>query len=145
MRVLLQRVSRAQVSVDGGLKGKIGLGLVLLVGIAAGDTEKEVLSLAEKVVNLRVFSDDEGKMNHSLLDVEGEALVVSQFTLYGDCKKGRRPSFVKAAPPDQANELYLKFVDLIGDFGVKVETGQFQAHMEVELVNDGPVTLLLEV
>ncbi len=144
MRVLLQRVSRAQVSVDGDVKGKIGLGLVLLVGVTHSDTEKEAEQLAEKVVNLRIFSDEEDKMNKSLLDVEGEALVVSQFTLYGDCKKGRRPAWINAAPPDQADALYEKFVVFLKGHGVHVETGEFQTMMEVELTNDGPVTLMLE-
>ncbi|MDP2625242.1 MAG: D-aminoacyl-tRNA deacylase [Candidatus Peregrinibacteria bacterium] len=144
MRVLLQRVSRAQVSVEGGLKSKIGNGLLLFVGVTHEDTEKEAQTLAEKAANLRIFSDEEGKMNLSLLDVEGAALVVSQFTLYGDCKKGRRPSFVQAAPPEQAEELNMKFDSYLKDLGLAVETGQFQAHMQVELVNDGPVTLMLE-
>lgn len=144
MRVLLQRVSRAQVSVEGALKSKIAQGLLLFVGVTATDTPSHSVGLAEKAAHLRIFSDSEGKMNLSLLDTGGQALVVSQFTLYGDCRKGRRPSFVEAAPPEQANELYLKFVEALQDLGIPVETGQFQAHMEVELVNDGPVTFLLE-
>ena len=143
MKILLQRVSRAQVSVGGALKGKIDQGLLLFVGVGPEDSEKDVTFLAEKCAELRIFSDEEGKMNLSLLDVGGGALVVSQFTLYGDCSKGRRPSFVKAADPIRANDLYLKFVAFLRDFGVKVETGDFGAHMEIELVNDGPVTLLL--
>tara|TARA_B100000315_G_scaffold246815_1_gene274645 strand:+ start:343 stop:780 length:438 start_codon:yes stop_codon:yes gene_type:complete len=144
MRVLLQRVSCAQVSVDGKVVGKIGLGLTLLVGVTHEDTDKQAEQLAEKVVNLRIFSDEEGKMNLSLLDVKGEALIVSQFTLYGDCKKGRRPAFIKAAPPDQAEALYEKFGEYLRGHGVNVETGQFQAMMEVELTNHGPMTLMLE-
>lgn len=144
MKVLLQRVAHAQVSVEGGLKGKIDRGLLLFVGVGPEDTEKEALMLADKCGNLRIFSDDEGKMNLSLVDVGGAALVVSQFTLYGDCSKGRRPSFVGAAGPDKANELYLKFANNLRDLGVSVETGEFGAHMEVELLNDGPVTLMLE-
>jgi len=144
MKVLLQRVAHAQVSVEGGLKGKIDRGLLLFVGVGPEDTEMEARMLADKCGNLRIFSDDEGKMNLSLVDVGGAALVVSQFTLYGDCSKGRRPSFVGAAGPDKANELYLKFASNLRDLGVSVETGEFGAHMEVELLNDGPVTLMLE-
>jgi D-tyrosyl-tRNA(Tyr) deacylase len=144
MRVLLQRVSKASVTIGGGLKGKVDQGLVLLVGVGPDDSDKDAEFLAEKCANLRIFSDDDGKMNLSLLDVSGAALVVSQFTLYGDCKKGRRPSFVGAAPPELGNDLYLKFVDYLRDFGVHVETGEFGADMQVELVNDGPVTLMLE-
>jgi len=144
MKILLQRVAHAQVSVEGGLKGKIDRGLLLFVGVGPEDTEMEARMLADKCGNLRIFSDDEGKMNLSLVDVGGAALVVSQFTLYGDCSKGRRPSFVGAAGPDKANELYLKFASNLRDLGVSVETGEFGAHMEVELLNDGPVTLMLE-
>lgn len=144
MRILLQRVTRAEVRVDEKVVGKIGPGLLLLVGVAPSDTEQQAKALAEKAAGLRIFLDAEGKMNLSVLDVKGAALVVSQFTLYGDCSKGRRPSFVNAAPPEQANTLYLKFVEFLRGAGVVVETGQFQAHMEVELLNDGPVTLMLE-
>ncbi len=144
MRILLQRVSKAEVRVEGEVKGKIGPGLLLLVGVAPSDSEAQAKALAEKVAGLRIFSDQEGKMNLSVSDVKGAALVVSQFTLYGDCSKGRRPSFVGAARPEQANALYLKFADFLRGLGVVVETGQFQAHMEVELLNDGPVTLMLE-
>ena len=144
MRILLQRVSKAEVRVEGEVKGKIGNGLLLLVGVAPSDSEAQAKALAEKVAGLRIFSDQEGKMNLSVSDVKGAALVVSQFTLYGDCSKGRRPSFVGAARPEQANALYLKFADFLRGLGVVVETGQFQAHMEVELLNDGPVTLMLE-
>lgn len=144
MRVLLQRVESAQVSVSDKVVGRIGVGILLLVGITHDDTEKEAVFLAEKAANLRIFSDDGGKMNLSLLDVGGEALVVSQFTLYGDTKKGRRPSFGEAAEPKKANELYLKFVDYLRFLGIKVQTGEFQAMMKVGLINDGPVTLMLE-
>lgn len=144
MKILLQRVSRAAVRVGGAVKGEIGPGLLLFVGVAPNDTEQQAKALAEKVAGLRIFSDPDGKMNLSVLDVKGAALVVSQFTLYGDCSKGRRPSFIGAAGPEQANALYLKFTDFLRDLGVPVETGQFQAHMEVELLNDGPVTLMLE-
>ncbi|MBT5016575.1 D-tyrosyl-tRNA(Tyr) deacylase [Candidatus Peregrinibacteria bacterium] len=144
MRVLLQRVESASVSVDDKVVGQIGPGLLLLVGVTHEDTEKQAVSLAEKAANLRIFSDEEGKMNLSLVDVGGEALVVSQFTLYGDCRKGRRPAFVEAAPPDMANDLYVKFAEHLKSLGVKVETGQFQAMMKVSLINDGPVTLMLE-
>lgn len=144
MRVLLQRVESAQVTVLDKVVGKIGPGLLLLVGVTHSDTDKEAVFLAEKAANLRIFSDDDEKMNLSLLDVGGEALVVSQFTLYGDTKKGRRPAFVEAAGPKRANELYLKFVEHLRLLGVRVETGQFQAMMKVGLINDGPVTLMLE-
>lgn len=144
MKVLLQRVSRAQVSVAGALKGKIGRGLLLLVGVGPKDSEKEALLLADKCAGLRIFSDEDDKMNVSLLDMGGGALVVSQFTLYGDCSKGRRPGFGEAADPEKANFLYLQFAEALRDLGVPVETGEFGAHMEVELVNDGPVTLMLE-
>lgn len=144
MRILLQRVARAEVRVGEEVKGKIGHGLLLLVGVAPSDSEAQAKALAEKVAGLRIFSDSEGKMNLSVMDVKGAALVVSQFTLYGDCSKGRRPSFVGAAGPEQANSLYLKFVEFLRVLGVPVETGQFQAHMQVELLNDGPVTLMLE-
>lgn len=144
MRILLQRVARADVRVGDEVKGKIGPGLLVLVGVAPSDSEAQAKALAEKVAGLRIFSDSEGKMNLSVSDVKGAALVVSQFTLYGDCSKGRRPSFVNAAPPEQANALYLKFVDFLRALGVPVETGQFQAHMQVELLNDGPVTLMLD-
>ncbi len=144
MRVLVQRVSSAKVAVQDKTVGEIGPGLLLLVGVTASDTGKEAKALAEKAANLRIFSDEEEKMNLSLLDVAGEALVVSQFTLYGDCRKGRRPSFEKASPPDQANDLYLKFVEHLRSLGTRVETGEFQAMMQVSLINDGPVTLMLE-
>ena len=145
MRVVLQRVSRGEVRIDGESVGRIGRGHVLLVGFASDDGPEEVEWMADKVVGLRVFADDEGKMNLSLGDVDGELLVVSQFTLYGDTRKGRRPSFVHAAHPDVAIPLYESFVQALRDRGVRrVETGEFGAMMDVELVNDGPVTLVLE-
>ena len=139
MRAVVQRVSRAEVRVDGQIIGKIGEGLCVLVGAGKDDTPEDVALLCEKVVNLRIFEDAEGKMNRSLLDVGGGLLAVSQFTLYGDARKGNRPSYVAAAPPDIAEPLYERFRDRLGAPG-----GVFGAHMEVELVNDGPVTLLLE-
>lgn len=145
MRVVLQRVSRGEVRIDGEAVGRIGKGHVLLVGFTEGDGTEQVEWMADKVVGLRVFADDEGKMNLSLEDVGGELLVVSQFTLYGDTRKGRRPSFVHAAPPEVAIPLYESFVDALRARGVsRVETGEFGAMMDVDLVNDGPVTLLLE-
>ncbi|MBT8487187.1 MAG: D-tyrosyl-tRNA(Tyr) deacylase [Gemmatimonadetes bacterium] len=145
MRVVLQRASRGEVRIDGQVVGRIGHGHVLLVGFTGSDRLEEVEWMADKVVGLRAFADDEGKMNLSLLDVGGELLVVSQFTLYGDTRKGRRPSFVKAAHPDQAVPLYESFVRALRSRGVeRVETGEFGAMMEVDLINDGPVTLILE-
>jgi len=145
MRVVLQRASRGEVRIDGHIVGRIGHGLVLLVGFTESDTSDEVAWMADKVVGLRVFPDPEGKMNLSLQDVGGEVLVVSQFTLYGDARKGRRPSFVRAAHPDHAIPLYEAFVRALDERGVsKVATGEFGAMMEVDLVNDGPVTLVLE-
>ena len=145
MRVVLQRVSRAEVRVDGRVVGAVGLGHLLLVGFTEGDGPEQVEWMAEKVVGLRVFPDDDGRMNRSLADVGGELLVVSQFTVYGDVRKGRRPSFVDAARPEIAVPLYERFVDVLRSRGVaRVETGVFGAAMEVELVNDGPVTLVLE-
>ena len=144
MRVLLQRVSRAEVRIAGQVAGRIGAGYCLLVGFTAGDGDDQVQWMAEKVVGLRLFSDDEGKMNRALAEVGGALLVVSQFTLYGDARKGRRPSFVDAARPEEAIPLYERFVAALRASGVRVETGEFGAHMEVELVNDGPVTLWLE-
>jgi D-tyrosyl-tRNA(Tyr) deacylase len=144
MRTLLQRVSRAEVRVDGRVTGRIGRGFLLLVGFAEGDGEDAVAWTAEKVAGLRLFADAEGKMNLALDDVGGALLVVSQFTLYGDARKGRRPSFVDAARPETAVPLYERFVALLRERGLPVETGEFGAMMEVELVNDGPVTLWLE-
>ena len=144
MRVLLQRVSRAEVRVDGAVVGSVGRGHLLLVGIREGDGLAELEWMADKVLGLRVFPDEEGRMNRSLQDVGGSLLVVSQFTLYGDTRKGRRPSFVDAADPDVAVPLYEQLVEILREKGVHVETGVFGAMMEVELVNDGPVTLMLE-
>jgi len=144
MRAVVQRVRRAAVRVQGEVIGRIGPGLVVLVGIAKTDSEADLKILAEKTVNLRVFEDEQGKMNRSLLDTGGQVLCVSQFTLYGDCRKGRRPSYDQAAGPEAARHLYEAFVAALRAYGVPVATGQFQAMMEVELVNDGPVTLLLD-
>jgi D-tyrosyl-tRNA(Tyr) deacylase len=144
MRALLQRVSQARVTVDGSVVGEIGAGLLILLGVAKPDTVANAEFLVDKILNLRIFPDLAGKMNLSLLDTRGELLVVSQFTLYGDCRKGRRPSFDAAAPAEQARILYESFVALARRSGLRVETGVFQAHMDVSLVNDGPVTLMLE-
>lgn len=144
MRGIIQRVSHAKVTVDGGITGEIGKGILLLLGVSRDDTEKEALYLLEKTLNLRIFEDAEDKMNLSLLDVQGGLLVVSQFTLYGDARKGRRPSFIEAAQPSEANRLYEFFVCEARKQLLKVETGRFQAMMDVELVNDGPVTILLD-
>jgi len=145
MRIVLQRVSEASVTIDGKLSGSIGSGLLLLVGFTADDTEAELAWMADKVIGLRVFNDSEGKMNESLEDAGGSLLVVSQFTLYGDTHKGRRPSFIRAAPPEKAVPLYDRFVQLLTERAPgPVETGEFGAMMEVALVNDGPVTLVLE-
>jgi len=137
-------VSRASVSVDGSVVGQIGTGFVVLLGVAEEDDQQDVIQLATRVAGLRVFEDDDGRMNLALSDVGGGVLVVSQFTLMGDCRKGRRPSFVAAAGPEKANALYESFVAELKGQGIAVETGKFRAHMEVELVNDGPVTLLLD-
>ena len=145
MRVLLQRVARAEVRIDGGTVGEIGKGHLLLVAFRPGDGVSQLEWMADKIVGLRVFPDDEGKMNRSLMDVSGDLLVVSQFTLYGDVRKGRRPSFVGAASPEIATSLYEQFIArLRGRIGGRVETGEFGAMMDVELVNEGPVTLMLE-
>jgi D-tyrosyl-tRNA(Tyr) deacylase len=144
MRVVLQRVSRARVTVDGRVTGEIGRGLLLLAGFTDGDTDETLAWMADKVVELRIFPDDEGKMNRSVRDVGGGLLVVSQFTLYGDARKGRRPSFIDAARPEIAIPLYERFVDLLRATGLPVGTGEFGAMMDVELLNEGPVTLILE-
>lgn len=144
MRACIQRVRRACVVVSGEAIGQIDHGLLVLLGVATGDAEGDALRLADKIVGLRIFDDDQGKMNRSLVDVGGALLVVSQFTLLGDCRKGRRPSFVDAAPPERAESLYQRFVAAARALGVSVETGKFRAHMEVSLTNDGPVTLLVE-
>lgn len=144
MRAVIQKVSRAKVTVDGEITGEIGPGLLVLLGVSKTDTEKDALYLIDKILNLRVFEDADGKMNLSLLDIEGELLVVSQFTLYGDTRRGRRPSFIEAASPEEANRLYEFFVDESRKQVTKVATGRFQAMMDVELVNDGPVTILID-
>ena len=144
MRACIQRVSRAQVTVGGEVCGRIGRGLLVLLGVADGDTETEARQVALKIASLRVFEDDQGKMNLSLGEVGGQMLIVSQFTLLGDCRKGRRPSFDAAARPEIAERLYEVFVRIVAEQGIEVATGRFRQHMEVELVNDGPVTLLVE-
>jgi len=144
MRAVVQRVSRARVSVESGVKGEIALGLLILLGVGHDDTSAVAASMASKISNLRIFQDDQGKMNRSLLDVKGSALVVSQFTLYGDARGQRRPSFVAAAPPDQAKNLYEEFAEALRSLGVTVATGVFGTMMSVELVNEGPVTILLD-
>lgn len=144
MRAVLQRVTRGSVTVGGQVIGEIGPGLVVLLGIGQEDGTEDIQYLAEKIVNLRIFEDAEGKMNLSALDKGLELLVISQFTLYGDCRKGRRPSFSSAAPPKDAIALYEEFVEEISKYGLKVETGEFQAMMDVQLVNTGPVTMLLD-
>jgi len=144
MRAVIQRVRRAQVTVDGRVVGQIGSGLVVLLGIGKGDTAETAVYLAEKTANLRIFDDAAGKMNISLLESGGAALVVSQFTLYGDVRRGRRPAFDRAAPPQEAKEIYEQYAANLRSFGIRVETGIFQAHMVLELENDGPVTILLD-
>ena len=144
MRIVLQRVSRAKVTVDGRVTGEIGRGLLLLAGFIEGDTDEALAWMAKKVVQLRVFPDDEGRMNRSVEEADGGILVVSQFTLYGDARKGNRPSFIDAARPETAIPLYERFVALLRAAGRPVATGEFGAMMDVELVNDGPVTLILE-
>jgi len=144
MRGVVQRVKRAGVTVDGELVGRIDKGLLVFLGVGNEDDEKDIQYLADKIINLRIFEDSNGKMNESLLDQKGELLIVSQFTLYGDCRKGKRPSFDKAAKPKDAEMLYERFVEYCKGFGIKVETGKFQAMMDVELINDGPVTILLD-
>ncbi len=144
MRAVLQRVSRARVTVEGKVTGDIGAGLMILLGVGSEDTSAVASSMAEKCANLRIFEDDAEKMNRSLLDVKGGALVASQFTLYGDARGQRRPSFLAAAPPEQAKALYDEFCAALRKLGVTVATGVFQAMMSVELVNEGPVTILLD-
>ncbi len=144
MRAVIQRVSRARVTVEGRTAGEIGAGLVVLLGVGKEDSAEAAAYLAEKTAHLRIFADAEGKMNRSLVDCGGAALVVSQFTLYGDARGQRRPGFIRAAPPEEANRLYEEFVRVLRGLGVRVETGVFQTHMEVELTNDGPVTILLD-
>ncbi len=144
MRVCIQRVSEAKVVVTDELVGQIGTGLLVLLGVCSKDTEEELNWLVQKVVNLRIFEDDDGKMNRSLLDLGAAMLVVSQFTLYGDCRKGRRPSFVAAATPEKAEPMIERFVELARGQGVEVETGRFRADMQVTLTNDGPVTIWID-
>ncbi len=144
MKALIQRVSQASVTVDGEEVGKIGQGLVVLLGVAVGDTEKDAQYLVPKIVNLRIFTDAQDKFNLSALDVNGELLFVSQFTLLADARKGRRPSFIEAAPPGQAEALFNYAVGLARESGLKVATGRFQQHMQVEIHNDGPVTIMLD-
>jgi D-tyrosyl-tRNA(Tyr) deacylase len=144
MRAVIQRVSRAQVTVDGKICGSIGTGLLVLLGVAADDSDADLAYLVEKTAGLRIFEDDAGKMNRSVEDAGGALLVVSQFTLFGDVRRGRRPSFDCAAPPQMADALYQRYVELLRGKGLQVETGVFQAMMKVELVNDGPVTILLD-
>lgn len=143
MKIVIQRVSHAEVSVAGEVKGEIGRGLLLLVGVGRGDSEESAKYLSSKVLNLRVFEDSKGKMNRSVLDIQGGILVVPQFTLYGDCRKGRRPSFDDAASPDLARELFSKLVEELRKSKLTVEEGVFGTHMAVELLNDGPVTLII--
>ncbi|MCB9762218.1 MAG: D-tyrosyl-tRNA(Tyr) deacylase [Alphaproteobacteria bacterium] len=144
MRAVVQRVREASVSVDGEVVGRCGRGLLILLAVASGDDEAAAGWMARKLAGLRIFPDDAGKMNLGLTDVSGEALVVSQFTLYGDCRKGRRPSFVGSAPPELADPLYQRFCALLGALGVPVQRGVFAADMQVSLVNDGPVTLIVD-
>jgi D-aminoacyl-tRNA deacylase len=144
MRAVLQRVSRARVKVEERVVGEIGAGLMILLGVGTADTAATATAMAEKTANLRIFEDDDGKMNRSLLDVKGSAMVVSQFTLYGDARGQRRPSFVAAARPEQAKMLYEEFCHILKNLNVRVQTGIFQATMSVELVNEGPVTILLD-
>ena len=144
MRAVVQRVSSARVEIDGEVAGSIGRGLLVLLGVGQGDSEKQAHWLADKIAGLRIFEDDAGKMNLSVEEVGGSALVVSQFTLYGDCRKGRRPSFTGAAPPEEADRLYQVFVNRLKERGLPVATGVFQATMQVHLVNDGPVTVVVE-
>jgi len=144
LRAIIQRVTRARVTVASRVAGEIQTGVLVLLGVGRADTSESAEYLAEKIANLRIFADDAGKMNRSLVEIGGSALVVSQFTLYGDTRGGRRPSYIQAASPEDANRLYEEFVRCLRLFDVPVETGVFQAHMEVELINDGPVTILLD-
>ncbi len=144
MKAVVQRVTQADVKVGEEIQGRIGNGLVVLLGVGKKDTEADARFLADKIIHLRIFEDDNNKMNRSLIDVKGELLVVSQFTLFGDCRKGRRPSFVNAAPPETAEKLYEYFVHLTREKGVPTETGRFRAMMDLSLCNSGPVTLILD-
>ncbi|MGL5380712.1 D-aminoacyl-tRNA deacylase [Clostridium sp.] len=144
MRAVVQRVSSSSVVVDGVLVGKIERGLNILIGISKDDTEEDLLYIRDKVINLRIFEDENSKMNKSVIDIKGEILAISQFTLYGDCRKGRRPNFMEAKGGEEAKDLYDRFIELLKESSLKVETGEFGADMKVDIQNDGPVTLLLE-
>lgn len=144
MRVILQRAISSKVSVDGTVIGSIGRGLTILFGVGKEDEESSVAKLAEKIVNVRIFQDDDGKMNHSLLDIKGEILLISQFTLYADARKGRRPSFIGAADPEKGRMLYEKMIQALKGYGVSVATGEFGGYMLVEIANDGPTTIMLD-
>ncbi|SHH16312.1 D-aminoacyl-tRNA deacylase [Thermosipho atlanticus] len=144
MRAVIQRVLNASVNVNGKTIAKINKGILVLLGVGKHDTDEDAKYLSDKIVNLRIFDDEQGKMNLSLIDIKGELLIVSQFTLFGDCRRGRRPSYSESAPPTQAKKLYEKFIEYSKKYGLKVETGTFGAYMEVSLINDGPVTLLLD-
>jgi D-tyrosyl-tRNA(Tyr) deacylase len=144
MRAVIQRVKQSSVKTNDEIVGRIGQGLLVLLGVAKGDSVADADYLANKIINLRIFEDEDGKMNRSLLETGGELLAVSQFTLLADCRKGRRPSFIAAAEPEKAIELYEKFVDRVRQMGVGIQTGRFQAMMEVALINDGPVTVIIE-
>jgi len=144
MRAVIQRVKKAKVSISREIVGQINEGLLVLLAVHENDTEKDITWMAKKIIDLRIFSDDNEKMNLSIKDIGGEILVVSQFTLYGDCAKGNRPSFIKSARPEKAKEYYEKFVDKIRDANISLQTGKFQEHMDVELINDGPTTIVVE-
>ncbi|MCI5209043.1 MAG: D-tyrosyl-tRNA(Tyr) deacylase [Candidatus Electrothrix sp. ATG2] len=144
MRAVIQRVTSAKVTVDDRQTGAIGEGLLVLLGVHKDDEQKDITWLADKIINLRIFEDKDGKMNHSLTDTGGSMLIVSQFTLLADCRKGRRPSWSEAAPPDKARQMYEEFIQVVADHGIPTATGEFQAMMEVSLVNSGPVTILLD-
>lgn len=144
MRAVIQKVTESSVTVEAQTVGKIGKGLMVLIGVAGSDSEKQADYLAEKIVHLRIFEDENGKLNRSLMDTGGQMLVVSQFTLLGDCRKGRRPSFIDAAPPEKGEQLYEYFVHKVREKGVHVETGRFRTMMQVHIINDGPVTLIVD-
>lgn len=144
MKIVIQRVKQASVTIENEKTAEIGAGVLILLGIKTGDTEEKITPLIEKIINLRIFPDDRGKFDKSLVDIGGEALIVSQFTLYANCSKGRRPSFIESAPPAEAEKLYNKFVQKFRESGIKTGTGQFQAMMDVSLINDGPVTIVME-
>jgi D-tyrosyl-tRNA(Tyr) deacylase len=144
MRAVIQRVNSAEVYVEGRLSGRIGKGLLVFIGVGKGDGEKDISYMTSKIPELRIFEDASGKFNHSLKEIGGEMLIVSQFTLYGDCRKGRRPSFTEAEEPEAAKEFYEQFISKLRGQGLPVQTGEFQARMDVHLINDGPVTLLLD-